>query len=268
MQVMADNAPAPAPSLDRSRAASAQAYDWLRAEIIRGRLRPGQPLSENETASALGVSRTPVREAFVRLAGEGLLSIRPQVGTEVAPIDLDAVADSQFLREAIETRTVALASAHASAGDRRELARLLREQQRCAARKDSTGFLALDDALHQRLLAMAGRPRIWSVVETAKAHLDRVRHLSLEDPDWLGTIYAQHEDIVRRVVDHDAAGAARTMSKHLRTVFASIERIARVHPEWFRAEAGTDRHGGAGAHRRGAPRAARRAPARAPPSPR
>lgn len=220
--------------LDRARGAAAQAYDWLKTEILAGRLRPGDPLSENEIAQRLGVSRTPVREAFVRLAGEGLLAVRPQVGTSVAPIDVDAVADSQFLRETIESRTVALAAARATEADARELRRLLREQRRLVARGEHRGFVELDDRLHQHLLSMAGRPRVWNAVEAAKAQLDRVRHISVEDPAWLQTVFAQHEEIVRRVIDHDAAGAARAMSRHLQTVFATIERIAAVHPEFFR----------------------------------
>ncbi len=221
-------------TLDRTRGAAAQAYDWLKGEILAGRFRPGDSLSENEIAQRLGVSRTPVREAFVRLAGEGLLAVRPQVGTTVAPIDVDAVADSQFLRETIESRTVALAAASATEADARELRRLLREQRRLVARGEREGFVELDDRLHQYLLSMAGRPRVWNAVEAAKAQLDRVRHISLEDPQWLETIFAQHEEIVRRVVDRDAAGATRAMGRHLRTVFATIERLAAVHPEFFR----------------------------------
>jgi len=92
------------------RGAAGAAYAWLRQAILAGALPPGSPLSENEVASRLGVSRTPVREAIIRLEGEGLLVVRPQVGTTVAAIDLDAVADGQFLREAVECRAVALAA--------------------------------------------------------------------------------------------------------------------------------------------------------------
>ena len=69
------------------RGAAGAAYTWLKREILSGRIRPGQTLSENEIASQMGVSRTPVREAIIRLESEGLLNVRPQVGTVVAPID-------------------------------------------------------------------------------------------------------------------------------------------------------------------------------------
>ncbi len=89
--------------------------------------------------------------------------------------------------------------------------------------------------MHQKLVAMAGRPRVWRAVEDAKAQLDRVRFLSLEDPAWLATIHRQHEEIVERVIAGDADGAVAAMSQHLRAVFASIETIARTSPEYFRS---------------------------------
>jgi DNA-binding GntR family transcriptional regulator len=156
------------------------------------------------------------------------------VGTDVAPIDVDAVADGQFLREAIECTTVALAAERASPRDARALRAQLREQARVAARGDHRAFLALDDRMHRKLVEIAGRPRVWRIVEDVKAQLDRVRFLSLEDPAWLAAIHRQHEEIVQHVVAGRADAAVAAMTRHLRTVFASIERIAQSHPEYFR----------------------------------
>lgn len=220
---------------ERRRGASGTAFAWLRNEILSGRMRPGQALSENEIAQRLGVSRTPVREAIIRLESEGLLAVRPQVGTTVAPIDVDAVADVQFLREAIECRTVALAAQRVSPADAKELRAQLKAQARVAARGDHAAFVPLDDRMHQKLVAMAGRPRVWRAIEDAKAQLDRVRFLSLEHPAWLATIHRQHEDIVDRVLAGDADGAVAAMAQHLRAVFASIETIAATSPEYFRS---------------------------------
>jgi DNA-binding GntR family transcriptional regulator len=225
---------APIALATRPRGASGAAYGWLRDEILSGRMRPGHALSENEIAQRLGVSRTPIREAFIRLEGEGLLTVRPQVGTTVAPIDVEEVSDVQFMREAIECRTVALAARRVSPADAKELRANLKEQARIAARGDHPAFVPLDDRMHQKLVAMAGRPRVWRTVEDAKAQLDRVRFLSLEDPVWLATIHRQHDEIVEHVLAGNARGAPAAMSRHQRAVFASIETIARTSPEYFR----------------------------------
>jgi DNA-binding GntR family transcriptional regulator len=232
---MSNPLPSPVALSERRRGAAGAAYGWLRNAILSGHLRPGQALSENELAQQLGVSRTPVREAIIRLESEGLLTVRPQVATTVAPIDVEAVADVQFLREAIECRTVALAARRPTPADARELRAQLVEQREVATRGDHAAFVPLDDRMHQKLIAMAGRPRVWRAVEDAKAQLDRVRFLSLEDPAWLATIHRQHEEIVDRVLAADAEGAVAAMSTHLRAVFASIDTIARSNPEFFRS---------------------------------
>jgi DNA-binding GntR family transcriptional regulator len=232
------------------RGAAGAAYAWLRREILAGRMRPGLTLSENEVASRLGTSRTPVREAFIKLESEGLLSVRPQVGTVVAPIDVDQVADGQFLREAIECRTARLAAGRVRPADARELKALLKGQARAVARNDQADFLVLDDRMHQHIVTMAGHPNVWRAVEDVKAQLDRVRVLSLEDPSWLATILRQHEAIVERVLVGDGDAASHAMEAHLRSVFASIDTIASREPSYFR--------GGAPVSRSGAPRASPR----------
>lgn len=220
------------------RGAAGAAYTWLKREILAGRMRPGQTLSENEVAARLGVSRTPVREAIIRLESEGLLNVRPQVGTVVAPIDVDQVADGQFLREAIECRTARLAAGRVRLADARALKSLLREQARAVARNDQAGFLVLDDRMHQLIVTMAGHPNVWRAVEDVKAQLDRVRVLSLEDPSWLASIHAQHEAIVHHVLAGDGDAAASAMETHLRSVFASIDAIAGREPGYFRGGTG------------------------------
>lgn len=230
------------PAVRGRRGAAGAAYAWLREEVLSARLLPGTTISENELAAQLGVSRTPVREAIIKLEGDGLVTVRPQIGTVVAPIDLDAVADGQFLREVIECRTVALAAERSTPRDATMLRSLLREQSRAAIRHQQAAFIALDDRMHQHLVKMAGHPRIWERVEEVKAQLDRVRILSLDDRGWLKTILGQHEAIVQHVLAGQADAAAVAMRDHLRAVFASIDVIARERPEYFRGGTAGQRH--------------------------
>src|SRR4051794_26712808 len=93
----------PASSIDRRLPVGQQVHRILRSAIVAVRLTPGQALSEKEVSLAVGVSRSPVREAFIRLAEESLIDIYPQYGTFVAKISPEAVAEAQFIRQAIET---------------------------------------------------------------------------------------------------------------------------------------------------------------------
>jgi GntR family transcriptional regulator, rspAB operon transcriptional repressor len=210
-----------------------QIYRALRGDILNAALRPGEAISEARMALQFGVSRTPVRESFKRLVEDGFLVVVPQVGTFVAPIDLAAVHDSQFVRETLECRTVALAAQKIDAEGKASLDRLIRQQEQLRAAGDRAGFFRSDDAFHAELSRLAGHPSVWSLIEGVKAQLDRVRCLSLETSGWSDMIIGEHRDIAEAVGAGDEARAESTMRAHLRTVFDAIEAIAREHVEAF-----------------------------------
>lgn len=208
-------------------------HDELHGKIVRGTLRPGELLSETRVAESYGLSRTPVRAVFWRLAEEGLLRIIPQVGSFVAPISIKAAYDAQFIREGLECRAVAEAALAAQAEDVVQLRALFDQQRAAIAEADFTRFFALDEQMHRQLMLLAGHPFVWQVIASAKAQLDRVRFLSLEQGAWPAMILDQHDRLIDAVARHDGAGAVAVMTAHLRTAFAAIERIAADHPDFF-----------------------------------
>lgn len=208
-------------------------YEALRHAILTGQLRPGEAMSETKTAAQFGVSRTPVRDAFRRLSDEGFLRVVPQVGTYVAPIQLEAVADSQFVRETLECRTIRLAAERLKPAQSQALEAHLSEQRRALEANDGDAFFASDEAMHAELIGVAGRPAVWNLILDVKAQLDRVRCLSMQSADWRSMIFDQHCAIIDRVRAQDADGAETAMRAHLRTVFDAIERIAATNKEFF-----------------------------------
>lgn len=210
---------------------SAQVHAHLRQQIVRGHYLPRQRISENELAAALGVSRTPVREALGKLQEERLIETVPQRGTTIAPIPIADVHANQFVREALECATIARAAERATPADARRLRSMLESQRE--ARESDAAFFAADEAMHAELMRIAGEPSVWRVVETAKLQLDRVRHLAVRNQIKRQAVIREHAQIVQRVVAHDAEGAVAAMRQHLRGVFASIEPIMREHPEFF-----------------------------------
>ena len=210
-----------------------QVFDDLHGRIVRGELRPGDALSETRVAESVGLSRTPVRAVFWRLAEAGFVRVVPQVGTFVAPINIPAVYDSQFVRETLECRAIGEAAERAGPADVAGLRDGLAQQDRAMAAGDFAAFFALDEAMHRSLMEIAGHPFAWQVIAGAKAQLDRVRFLSLGEHEWPSMIMKQHHHLVAAVAAHDAAAARRVMTAHLRTAFAAIERIAATHPDFF-----------------------------------
>ncbi len=228
----------------RARTTGQEVYEDLHRQIVQGVLRPGDPLSEARIAERYGLSRTPVREVFWRLAQDGFLRVVPQVGTYVAPINVPAVHDSGFIRAALECAAIPDAARRATQADGTHLRDLVAQQGAALARADFAAFFTLDEAMHRHLIGMAGRPFVWQVIAGAKAQLDRVRFLSLADPAWPGMILGQHGTIVDCVLAGDGAGAAAMMGVHLRTAFAAIDRIAIQHPEFFEGLDGPHRAAG------------------------
>lgn len=216
--------------------ARAVVHRELRQRIITLKLPPGAPLSENELATELSVSRTPVREALLLLAEEGLVQIFPQLGSFVARVDLQQVADAQFVREAIE---VAALSDSLGKLDEQTLAQLrgtLAEQR--AAERDTELFFELDERFHQQLLAAGGHGSVWRNVVSAKAHLDRARRLGLRMVSPVPALIDQHTTIVDALAAGDLDASVEAMRAHLRLVFQDVERIRDTSPELFAGEAG------------------------------
>ncbi len=113
-----------------------QVYADLHGRIVHGELRPGQGLSESKVAESYGLSRTPVREVFWRLGEDGFLRVVPQVGTFVAPINIPAVYDSQFVRETLECRAIADCAREATPTSVGVLRTILDEQDTALRRAD------------------------------------------------------------------------------------------------------------------------------------
>jgi DNA-binding GntR family transcriptional regulator len=209
------------------------AYVALRTAIVTAQLAPGRQLSENELAGLIGVSRTPVREALLRLRDERLVEVVPQLGTFVTFIDEDAVADAHFVRESLEVNALRHAAPGLDADDLRAIEDNLDAQEQAAAGGDDEAFARLDDELHHLLCDLSGRAVAWRLTERARGQLDRVRRLSLPDAAYRRQMLAEHRAVVAAVAAGDAEGAERELRHHLRMVLSSLPDIRRAHPEYF-----------------------------------
>jgi DNA-binding GntR family transcriptional regulator len=212
--------------------ARARVYANLRDAIVRAELAPGRQLSENELAASLGVSRTPVREALQRLRDDRLVEIVPQLGTFVSPISTRAVADAQFIREALECAAIRAAAARVTAEDLEALEQNLAAQDRAQTSADFDAFYVLDDQFHQAICDLSGR-NVWNITQRAKGHLNRIRRLSLPIPSYLGEMISEHREIAAHLAEHDPDGAEAALRRHLQNVLREVPRIREQHPGFF-----------------------------------
>jgi DNA-binding GntR family transcriptional regulator len=235
MTIELELAPPPGPRLSRQSSMAVRVYDAVRSAIVQLQLRPGHLLSEAELARQLGVSRQPVREAFIKLAEAGLVEIRPQRGTFVKLISIREVKNSRFIREAIELAVVRKAAGGVTAAGIAELRRMVAAQE-VALSGNLTDFMQLDDEFHSAIASMADCEHAWRHIVSLKAQLDRVRFLGFPDATPRPQVVFQHTQIVDALERGDGDGATAMMFKHLNEIVPSLPHLAEVHPDLFAAE--------------------------------
>ncbi|MFA5577678.1 MAG: GntR family transcriptional regulator [Tissierellaceae bacterium] len=209
-------------------------YDVIRKNIINLNMIPGQQISENEVADLLGVSRTPVREAFIKLAKEGLLHIMPQRGTYISYIDLGIVEDTRFIRESLEKSVIKLATQSFP----KQLIYILQEninaQKRLMEQKLYFEFLMKDEEFHKTIFIGCNKERTWTFIEQINSEYNRVRMLTfLSDINW-GDIIKQHQEILDSIISKDEVRGLEIVGNHVqKLIFEQVELKGKF-PQYFK----------------------------------
>ena len=171
-----------------------------------------------------------MREAFIRLAADGLAEVLPQRGTYIGRISMRAVLSARFIREAVESdlaRHVA-----ATRPDLTAMAAELTVQERCDVEGDVPGFIESDDRFHRAMALAADQGAVWQDLERLKAQMNRLRHLSMRVFDRSQTI-AQHRAVLTALQAGDADGAEDAVRTHLRQMLTELPQMAAAHPDYF-----------------------------------
>lgn len=220
-------------NLSRERRASLQVYALLRRAIISLELKPNRPISEQDVATRLSISRTPVREAFIRLAEEGLLISYPQLTTVIAPIRMEALLEAQFLREAIECATAERAARIIDEDGILRLRSLLARHAAALEAEKWPEFHLLDEETHRLICEVAGLRGLGRPVEQARGHLDRVRYLTLPELDTSKRVVVQHTTVVEAICEHRPEDAREAMRVHVRDLLPRLEGLRERYPDYF-----------------------------------
>ncbi|SDH20508.1 GntR family transcriptional regulator [Propionivibrio dicarboxylicus] len=205
---------------------------FLRAAIVRAELLPGQLISEIEMSKRFAIGRQPVREAFISLAQEHLVDVRPSRGTYVRMISMNEVIDAWHVREPIEVSIVRQVAKKHEAATMAALRRLVAEQ-RTIAPGDNEAFLAADQDFHHALAAAANREFAWRVIDSAKAQMDRVCFLSYALDSPVQDLIGDHDLMLDAIEAGDAKAAVQVMEGHLAKIVTAAQRVAEHYPDYF-----------------------------------
>lgn len=210
-----------------------QVYDLLYRAIRKLEIPPGRPISEPEVSEALGVSRGPVREAFIRLASEGLAEVIPQVGTFVLRLDVSVLMEAIYVRQALEPDLAARAATHPTSMDPHRLKELSEMQDNAAQVNDLDRVWDIDDEFHHTVAVLSGLPGVWKYISSVRGTLARLRTLELLELDNPRIWVPQHRRIADFICRKDPEGARDLMREHINVSVGQIEELRSRFPSFF-----------------------------------
>jgi DNA-binding GntR family transcriptional regulator len=213
-------------SLPPESPAAERVYAQTKESILSGQIPGGTLLSEAEVARRLEVSRTPAREAFVRLAAEGLLSLLPRRGAVVTPLAPTDAVDVLEVRHALETAAVSrLARLDTPSRTYRlsAAAETIETQAACLAADDISGFITADEQFHFQLVKAAHNNLAITVYATLGDRQRRMTALAISvNGERLAHFVPEHRQLLELARRGDPAGFSATLTDHLRSTHAVL----------------------------------------------
>lgn len=214
-------------------------YATLRGRICALELAPGTVMSANEISGwmtrAMGkpVSRTPVREAFIRLAKEGLVDLMPQKGTAVSLIDLARAREERFLRETLERANLEQFLQLAQPQDFARLRQLVQQQAEANERGDNLTYVELDNAFHRVLFQVGQHPLCHEITVTFNGHYDRLRVMTTWDKNNVRGSIRQHRELAACLEAGRLEDAQQVIGGHLSKLLTEETGLVAQYPTYF-----------------------------------
>lgn len=199
-----------------------EAVDRLRDLIVQGRLAPGARLNERVLCQRLGISRTPLREAFKVLASEGLVELLPNRGAVVAPLDPDRLQHTFAVMGALEALAGELACAHARAQQIDEIRALHYDMLAAHARGDLAGYFRHNQAIHLKIAEASGNPVLAHTYRRLNANVRRARYMANLSRERWDAAVREHEEILAALSARDAERLKRLLLEHLAAKLVSV----------------------------------------------
>src|SRR5690625_643148 len=176
----------------QSHSVSEQVYETIRDAIINKKLEPGSTVTEAQLASTLGVSKTPVREAFIRLREIGLLQAQHPRGMQVISDDQESIETAWETREVLEAAAVYYAAERAAADDVNAIKSLAQRSLTAALDEDPLAFREADQKLHNRIWQASGNTEIARITENSYTLASALREMREPSPGFSEMCARQH----------------------------------------------------------------------------
>jgi DNA-binding GntR family transcriptional regulator len=208
-----------------------QVYTALKSSILSLNLVPGTMLSEKEISLRFNVSRTPVREAFIALSKEALLTVIPQKGSLVSRLDFARVEQELFLRESLEPAALKRFLENHTSGDLVELEKYIALQSEANESGNIESFYRYDDRFHH--VFFTGQEIAWEVLENMCGHYCRIRLLSIWQQDRVKILIEEHKQLFHAIKCKNNEKALSLLESHIHTIFSEKSMLQRHYFDYF-----------------------------------
>lgn len=196
--------------------------DRLRRMIVECELAPGAKISEPALCARFGVSRTPLREALKVLATEGLVELTPRHGASVAPVTLEDLAEVFPVMGALEGLAGELACARITDAEIAKIRALHGALKRHFAAGDLPAYFAVNEAIHEAILAAAANPTLAAVRRGLAGRIRRARYMANISPERWAEAVREHDAIIDALERRDGETLGRILRTHLSEKLRSL----------------------------------------------
>ena len=213
-------------------------YEILRDKIINLDFNPGQEININSLAEELGVSRSPIRDALLRLEIDKLVEIFPQKGTRVSFLHKDIIKQERFMRTTMELAVLKIFMENLKTEAERKICAtklysIILQQHANLLDGDKKLFLQNDDELHRFFYTETGNQWIWDVVTSHTGNDHRIRILSYNAQHIADDVEIEHKELVKAVQNGDVESAILVDEKHLNKLLEVLDTLEKNYPEYF-----------------------------------
>lgn len=213
-------------------------YDYLKKDIMTFALQPGEPVSAAKIAERYNVSRTPAREALVKLETEGLVDIFPQSKSVISKIDINRAKQEWFIRKTLELGMVDDLFEHVLESDIYKMRSFNRKMIEIAADKltqeAAFEYLRYDNEFHAMTYHIAGQSLAADTIANTMAHYNRIRLLIDFENFYKNRTVTTHEQLIDLIEKKDREGYRELLKKHLGFIIQDIERLRETNPQLFK----------------------------------
>jgi DNA-binding GntR family transcriptional regulator len=187
----------------------------MREMILSGKLPAGTRLRQADLADQLGISRTPLREALMKLEQEGLITVLPRGGFQVVELKLEEAIELYEIREMLDGLAARLAAERIDEEGLNKLKGYLKRMEKFVATKNAHGWFIHHVGFHEEILRVSGNGRLLALASNVRLSIQHFHPLLLTTPDRLQNAFQEHLETFKAVQARDPEAAERVARLHI-----------------------------------------------------